>query len=317
MYDPNLERALGSALQNAISSSLLLNGLLTTFILLIAVIFARALLIRQVKGNSEILNKEQRIWINRIKNTAIAFMMVALIFIWAPQIQTFALSLTAVAVAIVLTTKELLMCLTGGFMRATGKAFRVGDWISIENMTGEVMEISTLSTTLEEIDPKTRQFSGRTLHIPNSKFLTTTIENANFLKHYIYHTIQMSVAYQDIDPIALLGTLEKIVTAHYEPHHKAADRFNKMVERKTGIDFADAKAECNVKTTDLGHYMFSVRFFAATKDLGQLESGIMRAFLAESYRMRSDTKNANPPDDAPQTAPEESPDKGGKTAKTV
>lgn len=286
MDEQHLESALATALHKVIGNNLLMSGFLTTMIILVAVLVARYLLIQQVKGSSEILNKDQRKWINRIKNSAIGFMLIAMIFIWAPQIQTFALSLTAVAVAVVLTTKELLMCLTGSFMRATSKAFHVGDWITVDNMSGEVMEISAFSTILEELDTKTRNFTGRTLHIPNSKFLTSTVENANFLKHYIYHTFSTTIAYQDVDPAALQNALESIVDKHYAPHQKAAERFNKMVERKTAIDFADAKAEYGIKTTDQGHYTFTVRLFAPTKEYSQLEADITKEFVDEAYRIR-------------------------------
>lgn len=220
-------------------------------------------------------------------------MLIALIFIWAPQIQTFALSLTAVAVAVVLTTKELLMCLTGSFMRATSKAFHVGDWITVDNMSGEVMEISAFSTILEELDTKTRNFTGRTLHVPNSKFLTSTVENANFLKHYVYHTFNTTIAYQDIDPAALQRALEGIVDKHYAPHQKAAERFNKMVERKTAIDFADAKPEYGVRTTDQGHYVFSVRLFMPTREFGKIEADITHELLKEACDMRMQTKKSD------------------------
>lgn len=286
MDENSIETAFGTALQNFFMEHVITGSFLTSVIIITAVYVARTLLIRYVRGDSEILNKDQRQWIHRIKNISIAFLAVALIFIWAPQIQTFALSLTAVAVAVVLTTKELLMCLTGGFMRATSHPFKVGDWISVDGVSGEVIEINTLSLTLEEIDSKTRHFSGRTLHIPNSKFLTATVENANFQKQYVYHPISITIVHTDIDPAALQSAFEAIVEAHYEPHIKAAERFNKMVERKTGIDFADAKAEYGIKTTDQGHYTFTVRLFIPTKDFSQLEADITKEFLDEAYRIR-------------------------------
>jgi small-conductance mechanosensitive channel len=291
MNEQHLENALVDALHRVIGNTLLIEDIITTFVMIAIALVARTLIILRIKGRSEILSKDQRKWINRVKNSAIGFILVFLVFIWAPQIQTFALSLTAVAVAVVLTTKELLMCLTGSFMRGAAKAFHVGDWITIDDMSGEVMEINTLSTVLEELDPKTRNFTGRTLHIPNSKFLTSTVENANFLKHYIYHTITLTIPHQDSDPVALLAALEEIVEKHYTPHQKAAERFNKMVERKTAIDFADAKAEFWLRTTDQGHYTFSVKFFAPTKEFGQLEAEIAKEFLAQAHAMKVESKS--------------------------
>lgn len=290
MTEQNLEKAIEAALQNVIGGTLLAGGLVTTAIIIGAVLLARTLLIRQIKGKSEILDKDQRRWINRVKSGSFAFIVIALIFIWAPQIQTFALSLTAVAVAIVITTKELLMCLTGGFMRATSHAFKVGDWVTIDNMTGEVMEINTLSTRLEEIDTKTNQFSGRTVNIPNSKFLSAIVENANFQKHYIYHTVQVALQYNDLDPAQLQKTFETIVTAHYAPYQENARKFNKKVERKAAVDFADAEAEYGLRTTDLGHYIFSARLFVPTAEAGAIDSHIVRGFSEAAHKMRLKAK---------------------------
>ena len=89
------------------------------------------------------------------------------------------------------------MCLTGGFLRAAMKPFEIGHWIAIDDMTGEVMSINALGTVIQEIDTETKtyQFTGRTIEIPNSRFLTASIKNLNFFKNYFAVSIIIYIKY--------------------------------------------------------------------------------------------------------------------------
>src|SRR5690606_25179459 len=99
-----------------------------------------------------------------------------------------ALSITAFVVALVVATKEMILCLTGAIMRATTQPFKAGEWITIDGVTGEVIDLDAFAFRLQEVDMsgKTYQFTGRTITIPNSKLFTHNVENANFFKAYIF-----------------------------------------------------------------------------------------------------------------------------------
>ncbi len=287
-----LEQAIGAAVDQAAAGSLLVGGLLTTVIALAAVLTLRFFLVRLVKGKAEILDEDQRRWLNRINNGATIFVLVCLVFIWAPQLHTFALSLTAVAVAIVLTTKELLMCLTGGLLRATTKSFDIGDWITVDSLTGEVLQITGLATMVEEIDTagKTYQFTGRSIQIPNSKFLTANVENANFIKEHVYHDVPITVQYADLDPMALTAELQKITEKYFAPLREEAEKFNKRIEKKVGLDFAEPEPQFFLRTTDVGHNIYTVRMFVPTRQAAKIGADITRDFLFHVHKTRN--KNA-------------------------
>ena len=259
--------------------------IIVTAAVLVCLIALRFFLVQMIKRRSLILDKAQRRWINRINNTALILGFTILVFIWAPQLHTFALSLTAVAVAIVITTKELLMCLTGGFLRAAMKPFEIGHWISVNDVTGEVMSINALGTVVQEIDTETRtyQFTGRTIEIPNSQFLSTHVKNLNFFKNYIYHDIAIAVQQEDINPVVLLAKLEEIANTIFEPFQKEALAFNKKVEKKSTVDFADPNPQFFLKTSDLGHFTFSVKLFIPTAQVNHVDSEIKKQFLAFVY----------------------------------
>ena len=269
-----------------LSDNLILSGFITTAIIVVAIIGLRLFLTRLVKGKENILSNEQRRWINRINNGTNVILLIALLFVWSPQLHTFAISLTAFAVAVVLTTKELLMCITGGFLRASNKSFDIGDWISIDGMTGEVMQINVMSIAIEEVDTarRTYQYTGKTIFIPNSKFLSFSVENANFLRYFVYYDIDVTVTNSDLDPVKSSKELEKIVNKYFEPIKDEAELFNRRVEQKTNIDFTDPDPQYYLKTTDSGHSIYTVRMFIPTIKVMEISTNITKEFLSYIHK---------------------------------
>lgn len=81
--------------------------------LLVAIRLVAIRLLRSKTGASPHI---QRRWSATIRNVLFLLGVIGLVLIWAPQLRTFALSLTAVAVAFVVATKELIPCFSGSFL---------------------------------------------------------------------------------------------------------------------------------------------------------------------------------------------------------
>lgn len=272
-----------------ISMSTFTQELLTSVVFVAILIGLRTLLIRMVRRNSEILSKEQRRWINRIKNSVIIVIFVCLALVWAPQLQTFALSLTAFAVALVVATKEMILCLTGSLFRISTQPYKVGDWITIDGVTGEVMEINAFNTRLEELDvsSKSYQFTGKSVMMPNSKLFTSTVENQNFIKSFIFHELSVAVQFGGMNPSELAGLLRDITQTHVAPFRDDAIKFARRVSRKAGIDLPEAKPSFGFRTTELGHFVFSSRIFVPTKRADDVGVAIIQDFLTQVHKMRT------------------------------
>ncbi len=264
------------------------SSIFTTLILIVAIVIPRAFLLRYVRRDAEILDKDQRRWTVRIKNTAAILLMIGMVLIWAPQLHTFALSIAAFAVALVVATKEMILCLTGAIMRTTSQPFKVGEWVTVDGITGEVVDLDAFSFRLQEVDMegKTYQFTGRTITIPNSKLFTSTIENANFFKNYIFEDVRVGVQYTDIDPAAALTALKEIAEEHFAPHRKDAVNFNRKVRRRAGIEIGTAEPVFDLTTSELGHYQFHARFFLPTALAANIGADVSRDFLSRIYTMR-------------------------------
>jgi hypothetical protein len=278
----SIMNVIDQTVDEVISQKLFLPSLMISISLVIALVALRFILIYFVKGKAEILDPEQRRWINRINNIISISIMVAILLVWAPQLQAFALSLTAVAVAVVLTTKELLMCLTGGFLRTWSKPFDVGDWITIDGVTGEVMTITALAVKIQEIDiaEQSYQFTGKTIQIPNSKFLSANVLNAEFNKHYIYHEVHIFVQPESLDPNMLMIKLTEISEKYFSTFREEAEIFNKNIEKKTAIDFESPYPKVFMKSTLEGRYLFIVKLLVPTQQLSAISSSITCDFIS-------------------------------------
>lgn len=264
------------------------SALFSSLLLILALAVLRGFLIRYVRKDNEILEKEQRRWIIRIKNAATSVIVIGLILIWAPQLHTFALSITAFAVALVVATKEMILCLTGAIMRATTQPFKVGEWVTIDGVTGEVVDLDIFAFTLQEVDMdgKTYQFTGRTITIPNSKLFTSNVVNANFFKAYIFEDVRIRVQFADIDPVPASEKLKEIAENHFKKYRHDARAFNSKIRRRAGVDIGSAEPLFDLATTELGHYLFHVRFFLPTSVAADIGADVTREFLSYIHKTR-------------------------------
>lgn len=264
------------------------SALVVSLLLVTGVWLLRRLLIRYVWRDAEVLAKEQRRWIIRIKNISTITIFVGLILIWAPQLHTIALSIAAFAVALIVATREMILCLMGAIMRATTQPFRAGEWISIDGVMGEVIDLDAFSFRLQEVDMKGKsyQFTGRTVTIPNSRLFSANIEHANFFKAYIFEDVRVTVQFADVEPDAAMDILKEISERHFAPYRADATAFNRKVRRRAGIEIGPAEPTYDLTTSDVGHYQFFVRFFLPTSVAAAVGSDVTKDFLKEIHAMR-------------------------------
>lgn len=117
------------------------------------------------------------------------------------------------AVAVVVATKELILCFSGSFMRASSRAFAVGDWIEIAGARGEGVDHNLFVTILHEFEPGTFNYTGRTTVLPNSVFLGQPMRNDSLMRDYAYHGFSLTLD-PVVDVFAERPAIEEIVARH-------------------------------------------------------------------------------------------------------
>lgn len=129
-----------------------------------------------------------------IKNVIILTAVCLIIMIWATKIVGIALSLSAFAMALVLSTKELIMCITGYIMFALSRPFNVGDHIQLSGVQGMVVDVDLMNLTLSETNGS-HQITGKRIVLPNSVLLSAIITNNSSLNAYVVSTLRIAVPY--------------------------------------------------------------------------------------------------------------------------
>ena len=122
------------------TKDILLHPFLLSIVMITIAFVLKVLVDKLAKSRAEKKEKDIRYIAHNIKHFINFVMMISLLFVWSTEIQNFALSIAAFAVAIVLATREFIQCVIGFFYLVTTRPFRVGDWIQVGDYFGEVAE---------------------------------------------------------------------------------------------------------------------------------------------------------------------------------
>ncbi|MCB1886694.1 MAG: mechanosensitive ion channel family protein [Rhodocyclaceae bacterium] len=236
--------------------------------------------IRRVRGDTDALDPRRRRQIFYIGNAFNLATGLGLLLLWLGQVQNLLLSLTAVTVAVVLATKELLMCVSGFALRTGANSFSVGDYIEVGSLRGEVTDFNLLSTTLLEVADAAGGYAhtGHRIVLPNSLFLTNPVRNGRQIRPFVLHEVAIT-ADPVADPAGTLAWLESRCQTALAPFAELAQAHGSEIDRKFGIDLPGPDAEVSLRTTDGGKLVFSMRLFCPASRARFVEQEITAALL--------------------------------------
>jgi len=170
----------------------LLRNVINSGILIVVVWLIRYFLIRSIHVSTR--RRENKLeLVTTVRNISIIFGIFGLGIVWGSELKNFALSLVAIAAAIVIATKELILCFLGGVLKAISRPFKIGDRIEINHLRGDVISHDFLTITVLEIGPNqlVHQYSGKRVIIPNSWLLTYAVINETKKFRYGLHSFSM------------------------------------------------------------------------------------------------------------------------------
>jgi small-conductance mechanosensitive channel len=229
------------------------------------------------------LTDRARWWFSLLKNLTVVAGLGALIALWSQEIGDAALSLTAFAVAMVIATKELILCLSGAVWRGLARPFGVGDWIDLGPFSGVVIDESLLSTELQEIDPVYLAPTGRTVSAPNSLLLTTPLVNHGFRKRFLPLTVEIVEEPHPEHRAASAATRARIaaaVEAASADFAEVARRYAARIEKSSGVRLPDPAPTVTMDTNELGKIVYRVRVFCPRERAADIRDAAVTAFLA-------------------------------------
>ncbi len=253
--------------------------LVLTFVIvvgLMALRWALTRMIRQRVSGGELSEGRHRAlaW---VRNGGLLLVFGIVFALWLPEIEAFALSITAFVVAVVIATKELIMCLAGGVLRTTAGAFQSGDWIEVQGRSGEVTDQTLLSTTMWEFDGTRQEFTGRQVTLPNSVFLSAPVVNHGFRRRFVFHEFTIYS-----DPIPDVEAARAAIQAGLEDaaveFAPLAARYAATIEKRSGIRLPPGAPRVRIWTTELAKLAFETTVFCPRERALEMESAGQTAF---------------------------------------
>lgn len=259
----------------------IVGNLLASLFAIVVLFILRFVSLRFVLRDDMPADEQRRLVVNS-RNAVLIGIVFALVFIWAKELQTLALSAIAVAAAIVLATKEIIMCLSGGFYRASSGTFKVGDRIEVGVFRGDVIDQTLLSTTILEIGPgqTSHQQTGRTIVLPNSMLLTAGVINETFTEDYVLHLFTVPLKAEDDWQHAetlILETAKSECAAYLE----AARPYFAEMQKRYAMEVTQIDPRVSVLLPDPGRVNLLVRVPVPARRKGRVEQAILRRFMTQ------------------------------------
>ncbi len=273
---------LSSWLEEFTVSGSLIYMLITTAFLLLAIIVLRGLTARYIRRKVSSIELRRR-WLVQSRNGLLLLLLLGLLFIWGEELRTLALSIVAIAVAFVVATKELILCVTGSILKTGAGSFNLGDRIQVKDFRGDVIDQNLLATTILEVGPGkiTHQRTGRMTVIPNALFVSEPVINESYTHDYILHVFTIPFKREDNWRDAQEAFLES-ANRHCEPYLDEVRQHMKQLSENRGLDVPNVEPRVTIQVPAAGEVDLIIRIPVKSSQRGYIEQSILYEVLGNN-----------------------------------
>ena len=265
-------------------SNELIRLLFSTLILITSMLVLRALANRLIRSSVE-STELRRKWLVQSRNGLLLLALLGLFIIWGEELRTLALSVVAIAVAFVVATKELIMCITGSLLKTGARSFDIGDRIQVKDFRGDVIDQNLLATTILEVGPGklTHQRTGRMIVLPNSLFVSEPVVNENFTHDFVIHAFTVPFMRED-NWRAAQQALLAAATKHCAHNLETIRRHMHKVSVQRGLEVPTVDPRVTLQFPDAEEVHLIVRVPAKAAQKSFIEQSILtEAFAIKDY----------------------------------
>lgn len=269
--------------------------LISTLILLVTIIVLRGLVVRFIRRNVFATDLRRK-WLVNSRNGLLLLLLLGLVLIWGNELRALALSVVAIAIAFVVATKELILCLTGSLIKSSSGAFNLGDRIQIKDFRGDVIDHNLLTTTILEVGPgKTmHQRSGRMITIPNALLVSEAVTRESFTEKFAFHTFSVPFKREDDWPAARRAFQEaagRHCSSYLEQGREHMDR----VSARWGLGLPPVEPRVSIHVPSAGEVHLVIRLPVPIGQRHAIEQAILDEVLSgKDYSKR--TEDADDPE---------------------
>ena len=265
----------------SIDSSVALDSV-KSLILLLAIVIIRMLIVRWIARNPTLSMESKRRWVVTTRNSVVFVFLIGLVMIWAHELQAFAVSIVALAAAMVLATKELILCWSGAALRVGGQVYAVGDRIQIAGHRGVVLDHDMFATKLLEIGPgqSAHLYTGRVTVFPNSLLFTNPLIKENPEQEYGLYTVVVPIRNDD-DWQRSERLLLEAAKVECAPFMGEAVRQMKLLEQANLLEAPSPEPRITIQLPESGKIHLVLRFPAPDRGRSRIEQAILRRYLLQ------------------------------------
>ena len=229
----------------------------------------------------------------------IAAVLLILLVIFGPpnQLGTF-LGLAGAGLTVAL--KDFIVGFLGWFVLMRKNGIRLGDWVEINGVTGEVIEIGLFHTVLLETGNWTDSGhpTGRRVTFTNSYAIEGHYFNFSTSGQWLWDELQVVLPTGE-DPYPIIDAIQKRVVEATEASAKEAAKELKSAAGNRDIGSFSAEPSINLRPV-LGGIELSVRYITQANQRSQLRTKLNQA--AVDLLGKRNVRSAATPETAPTTA---------------
>lgn len=276
----------------------LFRPIISTILLVLAIFIMRTLTARFIRHNVASSELRGRLLVN-FRNGFLLLGILGVALIWGDQIRSLALSIVAIAVAFVVATKELILCISGSILKSGAGSFNLGDRIQVKDFRGDVIDQTLLATTILEVGPgKTgHQRTGRMIVIPNSLFVAEPVINENFTDHWDFHVFTIPFKREDNWQAAQKALLAA-ANRHCLPYLESVRTYMKKVGVSRGLEVPSVDPRVTIQAPVASEIHLVVRLPAKSGQRSYIEQAILsEVFSSDDFSNKKSQTSDNAPDD--------------------
>lgn len=266
----------------------LLRLIISSVILFIALIVLRWVVRRFIRRTVKSVELRQR-WLAQTRNAILLLLILGLVLIWGNELRTLALSLVAIAVAVVVATKELILCVTGTIVKNGASSFTLGDRIQVKDFRGDVIAQNMLATTLLEVGPGklTHQRTGRMVVVPNALFVSEPVINESYTHDYVLHVFTVPFKREENWRAAQQALLEA-TKEHCAPYLENVRSHMQRESQVRGLISPSVEPRVSLQVPNAGEIHLIVRIPTKADNRSAIEQSILTdVFTQNDFSMKS------------------------------
>jgi small-conductance mechanosensitive channel len=182
---------------------------------------------------------------------AVGFALILLVIFGVPSQLSTVLGLAGAGLTVAL--QDFIISFLGWFVLMGRNGMRVGDWVEINGVAGEVMEIGLLRTVLLETGnwAEAGHPTGRKVAMMNSYAIQGHFFNFSTSGQWLWDEIQVTVPAAE-DPYPVITAIRQMVVKETEAETRAAEQEWKQATNRYRVEAVSAEPAVNLRPTGAG-----------------------------------------------------------------